>query len=47
MNAFPRLWAGTFIEAYQRARDYAGTGRFPRLRAGTFIEGVITEAAVS
>ena len=37
-DAFPRLRAGTFIEAHSHT-DKEGNGtRFPRLRAGTFIE---------
>ena len=35
---FPRLWAGTFIEALARGLYGLGTLAFPRLWAGTFIE---------
>ena len=35
---FPRLRAGTFIEANGRGKQAPGGTPFPRLRAGTFIE---------
>ena len=45
-SEFPRLRAGTFIEAY--STSYPGhthAHEFPRLRAGTFIEAVDSVAA--
>ena len=38
---FPRLRAGTFIEAISGDVDSAPIWQFPRLRAGTFIEAGI------
>ena len=35
---FPRLRAGTFIEAVYSTSSIDSAGAFPRLRAGTFIE---------
>ena len=38
MRRFPRLRAGTFIEAKKLEEAKAAGEEFPRLRAGTFIE---------
>ncbi len=45
---FPRLRAGTFIEAWsENTRTVELTAGFPRLRAGTFIEANTDEAAAT
>ena len=46
--AFPRLRAGTFIEAVMTWRIVVRASRkFPRLRAGTFIEAKTTSSRYS
>ena len=44
---FPRLRAGTFIEAAASPFYGPQTCSFPRLRAGTFIEAVMSAGAVA
>ena len=40
MRLFPRLWAGTFIEAVFGSAGKVDGDEFPRLWAGTFIEAL-------